>query len=216
MRGKRDMYLKNIASKPMDKLEQAKIIFQFILMVLCSLIIGAMLSSICSEEYYISSQFQISAHFEKMFLGISELPDALLEILRYSLTDIVVILLVFLVSFSIVNYVATDILLIVCGIRCGFLITFLSGYLNDTPFIYNTDILDFSIFTFFKLSVLLLVLCYSYHAAICASYMKYKNENGRVSVYFSKFISFVAITVAYVGALIIINAAYCLLIYILK
>lgn len=199
-----------------ERLEQFKILFQFVLMSVCSLVIGAFLSNIFSEQYYTVAQSVVSTHFEKLFLGYSDLLECMRAVIRYSSFDIICILAVFAVSFAVFNYAATDIILVVCGIKTGFSIAFLSEYVSNEALAYNLGVLRFTVYAVFKAALLLLLFTYSYRAAVYSISLNRTTANGRWAVTFKKLLPFLALTLAYIGAVIITNGAYCWIIYMLK
>ena len=199
-----------------ERLEQIKILFQFLLMIFSSVIIGAILTKLCSERYYIIAQNPVSTHFEKLFLEKKGILEVLRSIAIYSSWDMLCVLVVFFTSFSAFNYVATDILLVASGIKTGFSITFLSKYLSAPILSYNLSVLKFSVFVFFKIILLFLLFSYSYNAAIYSLSMRYTSPNGRLKIVFPKLFTFLGVTLAYIGSIMITNSAYCWILYLLK
>jgi hypothetical protein len=193
-----------------------KILFQFLLMVLCSATIGWMLVNTLSEASYHNSEFRISSHFETVFINCKILYDYIKAILLYSLSDILSLLIIFVASFSVFNYIVSDLLLVYNGMRIGFSLPFLYAFISDPVFVYNIGLLKYIVFVFFKVGILILILDYAYRAAVYSQKLKITAPNGRPNIKIKVLFPFIIYTFTYIGSLIIINGAYCWLIYFLK
>lgn len=205
----------NLRGNP-QRLERIKILFQFLLMLVCSFAIGWMLANSVSEAFYQNSVLGISAHFETVFINCNTFYDYIKAILLYALSDILSVFIIFIVSFSAFNYVISDFLLVYNGIRVGFSVSFLSSFISDPIFAYNVGLLRYIVFAFFKAVILLLILDYSYRAAVYSQKLKITSPNGRPNIKIKVFLPFIVYTLTYVGSVIIINGVYCWLIYFLK
>ena len=205
----------NVNSDP-QKLERVKILFQFLLMLICSAIIGYGIAKNISEDFYQSSMLGVSAHFETVFLNCNIFYDYLKTVLIYAVSDILSILIIFVISFSAFNYIVSDILLIYNGLRMGFSISFLSVFVSNALFGYNIGVLRYTAFVFFKAVALTLIFDYAYRAAVYSLKFKIITPNGRPNVKIKVLFPFVVYTLTYIGSVIIINGAYCWLIYFLK
>ncbi len=199
-----------------ERLEKQKIVFQFTLTLLSALLIGAILTKAYPSEFLSFAEARISSHFEKLFLNVSAFDDILSLILRYSLDDIVAILIVFAVSFFMFNYTATDIVLVFCGIKYGFTAALLSKFISGQELSYILGFPRYLVFVTLKFAILALIFCYSCKAASCSISMRQKNAIGRFTLSTEKLFYLIAITLVYIGSAITVNGVYCWLIYILK
>lgn len=199
-----------------QKLERIKILFQFVLMLICSIIIGLMLVNSLSETFYQNSMLGISAHFETVFINCKTFYDYIKAILLCALSDILSLLIIFVVSFSAFNYAVSDILLVYNGLRIGFSVSFLSAFISNSLFAYNIGRLRFVVFVFFKAVILLLILDYAYRAAVYSRKLKLTTPSGRPNIKIKVLLPFTVYTLTYIGSVIIINGVYCWLIYFLK
>ena len=197
-------------------IERAKIGFQFILMTVCSFTIGALFISFLSEEFFAQSALKLSTHFETVFINCSSIREYLFSVLLYALSDIISIAIIFVVSFAVFNYIASDIVLIYNGIKTGFTVFFLYSFVSNVALTYNIGVLRYWVFAFFKAVILLLILDYSYRSAVYSAKFKIFNNTGRPEITPKVLFSFILKTLTYMGAVIILNALYCWLIYILK
>lgn len=196
--------------------ERAKIGFQFVLMTVCSFLMGALLISFLSVEFYSQSVLRVSTHFETVFINCSDVKDYIFSILLYALGDIISIAVVFVVSFAVFNYTVSDIVLIYNGIKVGFAVFFLYSFVSNTSIAYNIGVLRYIIFVFFKAVLLLLILDYSYRSAVYSAKFKSVNKAGRPDIKPKVLFPFMLNTLTYIGAVIILNGLYCWLMYVLK
>lgn len=214
MNNTRLSFFKASASKESLKLERAKIAFQFLLMTVCSLIMGILISGGLSDSFYSDAVTGISAHFENAFLNCHTFYDKVLHVVLYSLSDLICLTIIFCVSFAVFNYVVSDFVLIYNGIKFGFLTSFLSKYLFGRVASYNINTVEFFTVVFFKVTTLILILDYAYRAAVYSIGLKETKFNGRPSVKLRVLFPFCINTLAYMGSIIILNGLYCWLIYI--
>lgn len=199
-----------------QKLEKMKISFLFSSVLLISALLGMLVANYISTDLYANSIFRISNHFETAFLGSSDFLGYAKIVALYSLSDIIVLSVIFAASFSILNYLVTDAVLFFCGMKFGVSTAFLIGFsrLSNLPYcVGNTRLCAFVLAGLIWLMVLLYYSCY---AAISSTRFKLTDSSGRPNVKTVDFIMFTLKTVACVGAVIILNAVYCFSIYILK
>ena len=198
------------------KLERVKIAFQFLLMTVCSLIIGFLISGALSDGFYEKSVLGVSSHFETLFIDCSEPYDYISCIALYSVYDIICIAVVFFVSFAAFNYVATDFVLIYNGTRFGLAVSFLSAFIDSQRYSYGIGIIRYIVFIFFKTAILILLFGYSYRAAILSGELRRMGANGRIVINPKTLLYFLLYTFANIGSVLLLNGLYCWLIYILK
>lgn len=198
------------------RIERLKIIFQFAVTIVCSFIMGLLLIRMLPEQFYSNSVLRVSTHFETVFINCEGLYDYVLCILKYSLSDIICIVALFLVSFFTFNYVASDIVLIYNGIKIGSTLSFLWAFIANTALSYNLGVLRYVVVVVFKLALLILIFDYSCRSALYSHKLKVVSATGRPSVKMRALVPFVVNTIAYIGSLIIFNGIYCFLIYALK
>ena len=192
--------------------ERLKIVFQYLSTVLVAFVIGALISGACSDIFYLNSKNEISAHFNGIFSGINDFKSVFIALARYSQPCIISVLIIFLTSFSPINYLISDIIIFIFGIRCGASVAVLLNLVLTSEF----ALLHFAVFATFKLFILASLISYSYKAALISLSGALIVKNGRRLIKPNKLIWFIAFTAAYAGAFILINGAYCFIIYLLK
>lgn len=205
-----------IAHSDPQRLEKIKISFLFSAVLLISSFLGMIVANYISADLYANSVFRISNHFETAFLRCSDLLGYIKIIALSSLSDIIAFFVIFAVSFSILNYVITDVVLFYCGVKFGISVAFLVGFsrLQNSP--YRLGGIRLSLFVLTELILLVLILCYSCYAATASLRFKQTASSGRPNIKTGDLILFSVKTVACVGAVIILNALYCFSLYILK
>lgn len=198
------------------RIERTKIAFQFILMSVCSVLIGFLLVGVLSENIYSDNVFRVSDHFKKMFIGCESFGDYFSCILSFALSDIICILIIFAVSFALFNYVVSDFVLIYSGFRFGFITSFLSSFVSNTEYAYSIGWIKYLVFIFFKSAVFILLWDYSYRSAVYSANLKETSSIGRPNLKIKVVVPFLVNTLARIGAVIILDGLYCGLIYFLK
>ncbi len=211
-----NLYFGSARNRELIRIEKLKIAFQFLLMTVCSLIIGILISRALSADFYENSVLGVSSHFETIFINCSVAYDYILCIAAYSVYDLVCIIGIFLVSFAAFNYVATDMILVYCGLRFGLSVSFLSAFIKNASFAYSIGIIRYIVFIFFKIAVLLLILNYAYIAAVSSISLRRTASNGRMVISSGALLRFMVYTIACAGSVLILSGLYCWLIYLLK
>ena len=180
-----------------SSLERVKILFQFVLMLVCSLIIGTLMTGMVEADFYIGAQSTVSSHFEMLFLDIVGVSDVIRSVIAYSVFEIICVIVIFVASFSVFNYAVSDIVLVICGIKSSFSVAFLSEYISEPIFSYNVGYLKFAVYFIFKALMLLLIFIYAYKSAVYSVDLRYSTANGRLTLKFSALFPFLLATIAY-------------------
>ena len=116
--------------------EKAKIVFQFSLMVVASVLAGIFLAKLASDEVLGISIDKLCVHFTKQSGAAMFFSNCL----RACLSDLICLSILFVFSFSFVNYFATDLVLLFVGFKYGFGCALICldiaavGYLNSLSY----------------------------------------------------------------------------------
>ena len=102
------------------------------------------------------------------------------------------------------------------GVKLGISATFLINFSTRHDFSYAVGNARVLVFIIIELALASLILYYSYQAAAASIGFKKAVSNGRPDIKSGDFFSFLLKTAACVGAVFILNALYCFLLYILK
>ena len=199
-----------------QKLEKMKISFLFSFVLLISALLGMLVVNYISTEIYANSLFRLSNHFETVFLRCSDFVGYAKIIAQYSLYDIIALLIIFASSFSMLNYLLTDIVLFYSGIKFGISVAFLINFSKLSDLSYSIGNTRLALFVFAELAIIAIVLYYSCYSAMSSLNFRRTDTSGRPNIKTSDLISFAVKTAACVGATLILNTLYCFLLYILK
>ena len=200
----------------LEKLERLKIGFQFLFVLVFSSTVGIILARSVSDNFYANWVFRISTHFETVFINCTSLFDYVLAVCRYSLFDLVSVIIVFAVSFSVLNYILTDIVLLYSGVKFGVSVAFLVEFLKRSSSVYSVGRVRLFIFILFEFAFLALLFAYSYATARSSARLREVSSVGRPNLNATEVLKFSAKALAYVGAVLILNFLYCFLLYVSK
>ena len=193
------------------RLESAKILFQYLLMILASSVCGAAMNQMLSDAFINDQLSGVILHFEGMFLGCDGLLSYLRCLLRYSMLDLISLAGLFACSFSIFNYVISDLILVFNGFRLGFCGVFLTHFLKGQG-VYSLTYGTFFMFWIFRLSVVFLLLRFAFRGALWARKMKSYLPGGRKALRGRVLISFVSSLLFTACSILMLNTLYCVLI----
>ncbi|MBE6576673.1 MAG: hypothetical protein E7653_00870 [Ruminococcaceae bacterium] len=186
------------------KLEKIKILFQFAIMLIASIVLGVCLARVISIDLRSTATANILRHFSPQ--GTKGVGD-FLEYLRYSAFDVIVVVLLVIFSFSFINYIISDIVIVMYGAKLGIA----SSLLLAIPEVRAFD--RFVFFTFKPLLLILIVL-FSYKMALFSLEIRRFSNNGRLVADRRKTLSMLLASLAFIGLILIINGLYCLCLYI--
>ena len=178
-------------NKNQIRLEKQKIVFQFALVLMASLIAGVLFVGLVSDDVLNLISERISRHF------LSK--NSTSFFVRNCAANVICVFALYLFSFSFINYVVSDIILAFTGLCFG-----IFSRLCTLTSVENT------IYIFFKLLLLLLIFVYSCKIAIDSLRLKKILPNGRVSIENKIFAQITLLTAVSVLIILIINGLYCL------
>ena len=199
-----------------ERLERLKISFLFSSVMLISVLLGMLVASHISDALYSNSIFRLSTHFETVFLKSANLTEHAKIIARYAAADVISLLVIFAASFSMLNYLITDIILFYNGVKLGVTAAFLINFTKNQDFAYTVGNEQAFVFIVIELLLAALLLYYSHQAATASIRFRKTSSNGRPIIKSGDFFSFLLKTAACVGAVFILNSLYCILLCILK
>ena len=186
------------------RLERCKIAFQFTLMVVASIICGICISRMLSDTFISTATNKICQHFFTV-----KVPRAFFEYfvdyLKISAFDIALITLILIFSFSFINYVISDLILVFAGIRLGFF-----ARLIATSGITFADKVAFYIF---KPITMAMLFAFSLLMALHSLEIRRFSSNGRLIKNRKKLYSMLICSITFIGLILISNGLYCLCIY---
>ena len=172
-------------------IEKQKIIFQFSLVLVLSYIAGIIVVKLVSDDLLthilgdISDRTSIGADFTSILL------DRCAD-------DIFAIITLWFFSFSYINYLVTDFVLVYWGFKSGF-----STYLFVLS---NTETVRSCIYIFITIALLAVYLTFSCSIAIKSLDLVTHRVNGRVSFNKRCLFAITVLSISTVGATLILNA----------
>ena len=177
-----------------ESIEKKKIIFQFFLVSVCSFVAGILLTKCISEDFFTQLNIDFNSNLDNDFLCV---------ILKNSLSDIFIIIALYIFSFSFINYLVTDITLSFFGFKMGLYVYFY--FMSDMGY------LQLFALVFIKIILFAVILIYACSLAIKSLKLIKKRSNGRVVFDTKALFSITALAVSTIGAALILNTIYLLI-----
>ena len=172
-------------------IEKQKIIFQFSLVLVLSYIAGVIVVKFVSEDLLIHILGDIG---DRTSIGA----DFTSILLDRCADDIFAIITLWFFSFSYINYLVTDFVLVYWGFKSGF-----STYLFVLS---NTETVRSCIYIFITIALLAVYLTFSCSIAIKSLDLVTHRVNGRVSFNKRCLFAITVLSISTVGATLILNA----------
>lgn len=204
------LILKNRFSKNADpqRTERFKILFQYLLVLIGSVIAGALFTFFFTENLLTQLGSNIQTHFQTIFENCNSIPQAIRLVVRYAFPELICVLLSFLFTFSMLNYLISDLILVYEG--------FTSGCSVFLLFRLNTGMLWEEIL--FGITRFGILVCFSvalYRMALYSSQLKRFTETGRPMIHPRTVLRLILCTAIFGTLILLFDLLYCLLIYLL-
>lgn len=198
------------------QIERMKILIQFLIMLLASLLAGGIFTEFLGAEALLTLSQRVSTHFVAPFAGCMGLGDAVGAVVRYSAAELICVVVTFVFSFSVLNYLTSDLILVYRGFTFGFSACLLYRMLMMEHMGYQPGWLRFFIFVGAKGCILLGFFLYSWRAALHSYELKRLNDAGRAIWNTRVMGALILGTLAFCGLILFFNGFYCLLIFVLS
>lgn len=187
-------------------IEKAKIVFQFAVMMVASVIGGMCFSNLLSAS-------AIQRFTAKLYISLNATSAdvSFLDIfIKVALVDIICVAILFVFSFSFINYIVSDIVIVFLGFRFGMnaAIIKLSGF-------SQIGVADSLWFWIFKGVILFGIMLYACVAAFKALELRRFGANRRPRINTKALLHIVLSSVVAIAFTLAFNGLYCLLVYIL-
>ena len=165
-----------------QRTERIKILFQYGVMLLGGFFIGTVLPSFLSQATQMNLADTIAQHFALPFSHCQGWLNRISLVSYDSAMDWTLVGISFLFSFSVLNYLISDILLTYMGFRFGICISMLCRLVGSerNGFVFRPSHL--LSFLFFKLLILICLFLYSYRLTAYSYEIKQTFKNGRASI----------------------------------
>ena len=192
------------------ELEKRKIIFQFTLMLIGSLICALLFTELLGEGAINSSTERIVRHFSVNSEQALTLRTFSLMLLRTFCVEIFGIIITFVFSFSYINYLVSDVILIFLGFRYG-----LNAALVKLATFRAVGIANSLSFWVIGALQSALILYFSYRMGVYSIGMrKFSSESARTVLDIRVVLSSVLLTLTSLLATLGLGALYCLILYV--
>lgn len=194
--------------------EKIKIIFQYSLMLIASVIAGGAFTYLLENEFLLQVSYRMSVHFEIPFANCAGITEVIQTILQYSLPELIGILTLCVFSFSAITDFIADLILVYEGFHSGFSALLLYqmkaasvGYYPKTGHVGT--------FVLFKGIILVCFFLYAFRITLYSHDGRQWNETGR-AVFSMRMLAMILIrTVAFSGLILLLNSLYGVLIFLL-
>ena len=187
------------------RLERFKIGFQYVLVLLASAVMGWLLAKSDDIQIEQAQMELILGHFFRPFASLPSARQALLTVLSFAASTLLGVALVFLFSFSAINCLINNGILIYFGARTGYTVSLLLQVVMQSDRIgFGRWILFFS----FKLATMLLLLFCAYRTSEYSCYMRMNSSSGRALFHPRTVLSLCACTVWTASLVIGLHALY--------
>ncbi|MBQ8818744.1 MAG: hypothetical protein IJZ83_09210 [Clostridia bacterium] len=187
------------------KMEKYKIIFQFALMSLASVIAGICLAHLLNESALEKTLQKIILHF-KDSRG-SSFSESALKYAYICLPDIFSIALIFIFSFSFINYVISDFVLVFVGIKFG-----INASLIKLMGFEEIGIINSLSYWLIRFVLLIALTAYSCGMAFYSMEIKKFTQAGRIILNKKTTLLSILLTLTFIGLIFMLNGIYFLII----
>ena len=204
MRFGRDLALK-MGSVYFENLEKRKIVFQFVLMMLSSVFAGIFLTKFLSSEYLFEISKKISFHFGANIDNENLIYDIINIYFRLCAVDIICIIIVFLSSFSVLNYLINDGILIFLGMRYG-----INSALLAASGVLAESVGNSLSFWILRGIALIAIAVYCCRMAFYSLSFRSFSRNGKLIIKRKDLLSSTVFTLTMTGLILLINGLYCI------
>lgn len=184
--------------------EKEKIIFQFTLMLIASIVCGMLFSKLLSDSALQSSADKIVRHFCNQDIDGNMLSAFKKYYILFCIPSIICVAVVFIFSFSFVNYVVTDTVLVFLGFRYGF-----NSALIAVSALSKIGIFHSLVYWILHAVIIAVALIYSCRMAFYSLTLRSFSANGRLIVERKALLSSLIFTLTVVGLILIVGGVYC-------
>lgn len=172
-------------------IEKKKIVFQFFLVSIFSFIAGVLFVNLASDEFLsdIARSLEINTNIDE---------DFLYSVLKNALSDISVVIILYIFSFSFINYLISDFVLAFWGFKTGLYVY--------TYFLSNIRYVKLFALISIKIALLAVVLLFACSLGIKSLSLVRYRPNSRIRIDKKCLVSITILTVSTIGAIIVLNA----------
>ncbi len=192
------------------ELEKNKIIFQFTLMIIVSVVGGICFSKLLGETVLEKLTEQIINHFSSKLPSEKVLSYLTARLFKTALSDFLCIVTVFVFSFSFINYTVSDAVIVFCGFKFG--INTAVIVMSKVTALGIGNSLSYILIRGIMLAVLLRFACKM--AIYALDIRRFSASNARVIYNQRTILSMLVLTFSTFLISALFNLVYCIFIYI--
>jgi len=194
-----------------ERCERAKILLQYAMILFFFLIAGILLFRTVSDDFIVSQAVIMLDRDETVFLHCQSLYEYIRCMLKYAMWDIASAFALFICSFAVFNYVASDIILAANAVKIGFSLAFLSLFISVGFAGIHISLLRFIVFLTFRLLVVILLYSFAYACAIFSRKIRGADRNGRTRIRPRVILPFLLDFAASLCMILLCNFLYCII-----
>lgn len=209
MRLRRKTGLRN-GHKYAEETEKKKIVFQFALMLISAIIGGFCFSNLLSDSAVSDATLKMTEHFGVSLIKGADISDAFLGYVRFCLPDMICVLLLFVFSFSFVNYVVSDAVLVFLGVRYG-----INSAIIRIASFSVIGVGNSLAYWLLRAATLALFMIFSCRMAFYSLTLRRFSANGRLMIDKRALLSQVLYALTVLGSVFMINGLYCVFVFVL-
>ena len=162
------------------RLERFKIGFQYALTLAAALVMGWLLPHLWGNTIADWQMEAIEKHFSLPFASLSTVSQALSFVASFAAPTLLCFLIVFLFSFSSLNCLINNGVLVYLGMRTGYTFSVLIRIVTQVPpTAYQPGWICLGIFVIFKFALLLLIFRYAFRSSEYSYYLRMYSQSGR-------------------------------------
>ncbi len=185
-------------------IEKRKILFQFSLMVVAAVIGGFYFAKVIGASTSPNIRDKILEHFTYAYPSDYDFSDLLCGIIKSCMPYFILTVTVFVFSFSYVNYIVSDLILAIIGFITGFSIAIVAA------FSYKIGMLSMILFAISMITSLLVMLYFTFSAALFSLEIRTRATNGRIILNPRKLLLIIVKMLAVLGTFVIFTFVRCL------
>lgn len=196
------------------RIEKIKIFIQYLLMTVSACVGGGAMTFFLKDQTFVSSFYRIFCHMDAPFAQCQTVPECIFLVLQYSASDFAVATSLLIFSFSVLNYLISELLLIYEGVKFGFSTVLLVRMVSSASL--SKYISFFFVVLYCGISAFLLLGCFLYALKLSYASLTVKcfyTPNGRLKIPQKIGLSLLASFFKYCTWILFWNILYCIILF---
>ena len=199
------------------RLERFKIGFQYTLVLLVSLIVGWLWANASEHPITQEQLSRILGHFDSPLASLPSLREIAPFVLSFAASALLCIAIVFLFSFSALNCLINNGILIYFGVRTGYTVAILRwALMHSETFRLQIGWGRWLLFLLFKLTLMATQWMFCFRASEHSCYLRMYSESGRAILHPKTVLSLCGLTLCSACIVLGLHAFYTWILYIIS